>query len=732
MIRRLILCCCLVGLLHAEQPAGTQLSADRTDYLLATDETALIGHAELREGDLLVTADEFRFKGQQGTNPETITASGHVVYTRGPLRILADRVVFHRVERTFTAENIRLGSFPYYIEGASASGARDTVTVHQARISYGEPGPWQPTARAEQITLNPETRQVRSARTQLGIGGVQPVPFPKFEQNLSDPLWSLLTFSGGYRGSLGAFVDLGLHLPVTPGLRLGGDVGYYTERGLLAGPSGSYSSPTDPARLRGSFQSGYINDHGDKKTDLLGRAVPENRAFFEWQHQQQISETVTLNGQFNWWRDSEVLRDFRPREFFPVQQPDSFVELTHAGENLFASAFARFRPNSFQVVQQRTPELRVDLLPMPIGGGFYERFNASIAFLRETPLPDPQTGLASMPANELPAAGAFLYPAEQHWSSHPYAGSAIQELQSTRMDAYYALTRPISSGDWFALTPVAGGRVTHYMNTRGAAKAGPYTRVLGEVGADAELHASGTFAYRNEAWKIDGLRHLFTPRISYRYIPQADKGRAYIPPIDRESFSTYLPPLGLGDVRSIDDLQPTHTLRLALLNTLQTRDAGYGSRDLLRLNVANDFRFKRAPGERDVSEIHAEFAAMPARWLEVGVYNSFAPQTFTLREFNSGVTVRNGDAWSVRFGNSFFRHQLEDYVVDGRARLNENFDVLTQVRYDQRKHRFTEQTYGVVQNLANMWRISYLVSFYSGRQRESGFGFSIQVDTVRF
>jgi len=307
------------------------------------------------------------------------------------------------------------------------------------------------------------------------------------------------------------------------------------------------------------------------------------------------------------------------------------------------------------------------------------------------------------------------------------------KLRSDRLDAYYALSRPFAPREWFAVTPVVGGRITHYTNTEGdGVRAGDYTRVLGEAGADVALRASGTFEYKNPRWKIDGLRHLLTPRLSYRYIPKADKGRARIPQIDREAFSTYLQPLGLGEVRNIDDLQATNTLRLSIDNVVQTRDPVLGTRDLLVFNVANDFRFRRRPGERDVSEIHTELALMPARWLQVDVYESFAPRTLSLREFNSGVTVRDGDVWSVRFGNNFLRQQIQDYSIDGRMRLTERFEAVTRLHYDARKRRFNEQAYGITQNIGNTWLVSYTVSLYSGRRRESSFGFNVQIDTVRF
>ncbi len=726
MTRRLLFAfCALTAALHAQTPTPVQLSRpELTAEQSEGDETEAIarGKAEFRDEGLLLTADEIRYNHRT----DVATARGHVTFTRGPLRMLADEVVVDRVNRTFQARAIRLGSYPAYIEGTTARGNDQEVTVTDARIAYGEPGPWQPTATAAEVTVSADGKRVQTTGAQVGVGGVRPLPFPRFQHDLANPILSQMSFTGGYRGSLGAFIDAGLRLPLYPGIRLGGDVAYFTERGVMVGPGGSYTDPTDPTRLRGRFRSGFINDHGDKKTDVLGRPVPEERGFVEWQHHQAITRDLTLVGQLNWWKDSEVVRDFRPREFFPVQQPDTFLELTLAQPNFFLSAFARLEPNDFQLVQQRLPEVRFDLLPMRMPGGLLQRLSASVVRLRENALPPPLPG----------APGSAVFTAmrtPEAWTTlSPLPLGAAQRMQSTRFDAYYGLSRPISPTHWFTVTPVAGARLTHYANTRGATRTDSYTRRLGEVGFDAELRSSGTFAYKNEAWKIDGLRHLFTPRISYRSIPRAESGRAHIPLIDRRVFSTYLQPLGLGDARALDDLPATNTLRVEFDNVLQTRDGKEGHRDLLALNVAHDFRFKTRPGEQDRSDLHAELAAMPASWLQFDAYTRWAPQASQLREFNAGVTLRDGRAWSLRFANNFLHGQLEDYYLDGRVRLSERFDALSLMRYDARRRRFTEQTYGIVHTVANTWRMSYLVSFYSGRRRESGFGFSVQIDTVRF
>lgn len=678
----------------AERPLTISADKSETKIEAGATFTELTGNVRFEGEGILLTADTARYLQKT----ETITASGRVVFTRGAARLLADKLTYRRTDGQFSAENVRFGTPPYFAEAETAEGTPKEITLRKARASYGEPGVWQPTFRADKITFSPGQR-VQTENASAGIGHTQPLPFPKFEHNFKQPFDAKVTLNGGFRRSLGAFIEAGVLAPVSRTLRVGPDLGLYTARGVMAGPAAHYENADNPDKLRGSFHSGYIRDHGDRKTDLLGRAIQPDRAWAEWQHRQELAPNLTLAAQFNWWKDSEVLRDFRPRAFFPVQEPDSFVEAIYGGENYLVTAFARVQPNRFHRVQERLPEIRFDLLPLALPGGFIERFSASAAALREDPV-----------------------------------GGAGRELRSERLDAYYQLTRPIAATEHFALTPVAGGRVTHYTGQRGTTQRNPgaYTRTLGELGLDAALRASGTFDYKNPAWKIDGLRHLVTPRFSYRYIPEADKGRARIPRIDRESFSTYLQPLGLGDRRNIDDLHATNTLRLGIDNLLQTRDAKDGSRDLVMFNVATDLRFRRPPGVRDFSEVHTELALTPAHWLQVDVYQSFAPRNLTLREFNSGITIRDGRAWSVRFSNNFLRRQLEDYAIDGRLRINERFEALAKLHYDARKRRFNEQAYGVAQNLGNTWLISYTVSLYEGRRRESSFGFNVRVDTVRF
>lgn len=713
LLRRIVTCRVLAFLLlagavsAAPAPDATAVAAEHQETSLRTGETILTGNPHIDYGDLRLTADELRINPQT----RTVIASGHAVLTQGPRRLLADVITYHVTDGTYEVGELRAGQYPVYLTGASARGNRENLTVEQARLTIPEPDNLVPTLEATRLYFTAD-RKVRAEHASFGLGSVHPIALPGFQHDARHPLVSNVSLTAGYRKNLGAYAIAGVHLPVAPRLQLGADVGFYSSRGLMAGPSGSYGGEAEAAGYSGGFRSGFINDYGQRFTDILDRPVPRNRGFVEWHHLQHIGDRFSILGELNYWKDSEVVRDFRPSEFFRVQQPDTFVEAAYTGQNYLLSLFTRLQPNAFQVVQQRLPELRFDLFPLAVGGGFYEQLNASAAILRQDALPvSPR---------------------------YPQPGP---DRHSDRLDAYYGLVRPIHPAEWFTFTPVAGGRVTHYSGMSGPRS--EYSRWLGEVGFDTELHASGTFDYRNARWKIDGLRHLFTPRLSYRYVPEAEQGARYIPAIDTFSyatfrspssggFSTYLEPLGLANVRNLDRLHATNTLRLSFDNTLQTRDPDYGSRDLVRLNLANDFRFHRAPGEKDVSEIHTELALLPARWLEFGIYQSFAPQDFTLREFNTGLTLRDGDEWVVRFASNFLRRELNDYFLQASRRINEVFEAIVYLRYNERRRRFDEQSYGLRQNVGNTWSIEYTVSLYDGPRRESRFGFNVRVDALRF
>ncbi|MBI2812680.1 MAG: LPS assembly protein LptD [Opitutae bacterium] len=678
--------CLLAGPARA-QPAQLQVTGDRTVYDDTTKETKLTGHARLVNGDTVLTADTIRYNSATGL----ATATGRFVLTSGRRRLVADEGAYNLTTRALNVRHLRVGESPIYISGDTVTGTPDELVFTNATVFFRENAAYTPSLKAKHLTYA-RGRIVRAEGLALGLLGGHFISLPHFEQALDVDFVSYISASLGYRGNLGVLAELGLHLPVAPGVQLGADAGLYSSRGVMIGPSGTYGSAKSD--INGFFRSGYIRDSGNRKTDVLGRAVPRDRSYFTWQHRQRAGDRFTLDAQFNYWSDSEVLRDFRRREFARVQQPDSFLEAAYAGDNWTLSAFARPRPNAWERLPERLPELRLDLLPASLGLGVWQRGYASAAVLQADAFgPDPK-------------------------------------LRTNRLDAYYGLERPIAPTPWLTFTPVAGGRVTHYTDARGGKN--NYTRTLGEIGFDARLLASGTFGYKNPVWEIDGLRHLVEPKLSYRYAPKAANGRAYIPPIDRRAFSTYLQPLSLGDSRNLDDLAALNTLRLSLANTLQTRAAGYGSRNLASLNFAADYRFGDAPGRRRLSDLYTELAVNPAPWLKLKIFHRLDPRALTQQELNTAIEIVDQEWWSARLATHFLKNNYQEYLLEYRQRLNEAFDVTALWRYDARNNRFNEQSYGVWQRLGQTWAVKYEVSWFNGPRRESSFALNLEVQLLKF
>lgn len=673
-----------------ERAPASDLSAQTSAFEPDGKTVSFTGNARLTDGRNLLQADTIRYNYETGV----ATAQGNVRMTRGADRLLADSVAYLREDRTFAAKNVRLGRHPYFVAGSEAKGSEGSIMVRDATLSVGEPGPFQPMVSATSLAYRSEDRWVDAEGAHLDIGSVRPLSLSRFSHSIDIPLISYLSLNGGYRASLGAYLETALHVPQTPGFKFGGTVGLYSQRGVMAGPSGYYATETDGLRVEGDLRSGYINDHGDKLTDILGDPVPEDRGFLQWRHMQDLTPQLNVSAMINLWSDSEILRDFKPQYFQPVQDPDNYVQAVHTGANYHATLFTRLQPNDFQNVEQRLPELRVDLLPVALGGGVMGRAGAGVALLREEP----------------PGGGPVL--------------------RSDRLDAHVALTRPVTEGDWFSFVPVVGGRVTHYARAMGARD--DYTRWLGEIGFDSAIRTSAVYDYKKPTWQIDGIRHLLTPKLAYRLVPDADKGRAFIPIIDRRSFNTYLPPLGLGDRRNLDDLPATHLIRAGLDNTWQTRDSVYGSRDLLRLDLAIDFHLEKPAGQRRSSDLHAALALTPAPWLDFHLYQRVTPQDGTLQELNYGLTLRDGQAWSLRLDSHFLRREIDEYFAEYELRMNEVYSGVARLRYDNRTNRFNEQALGLRQNLGNIWRIQYLLTMYDGPRRESDFGLSIAVDLLGF
>ena len=130
VIRRLLIVIATVAAMVAtaaqpSDPGMTISGAEDTTFDLASGESVMRGRVVISDAGLLFEADLVR----HNRNTDIVTATGHVVLTlipdqiasenalAGGARLLADRLVYNRRTQSFTAGNIRFGSYPVFVEG---------------------------------------------------------------------------------------------------------------------------------------------------------------------------------------------------------------------------------------------------------------------------------------------------------------------------------------------------------------------------------------------------------------------------------------------------------------------------------------------------------------------------------------------------------------------------------------------------------------------------------------
>lgn len=671
------------------------------------------GDARLDFRDIRLSADRINFYQKYGL----ADAFGNVVIMKKGYRLVADRLNYETDEAVFSVDKLRTGQWPVYVSGENAGGTTDHTLFEDIVIHYGEPNFLTPSIKARKLEyFDEDGGKLKLGATTFRIGKIPLLVLPGYTHKLSEGSPFFIDTDFGTRSELGTYFQTTTLFSLNSWLRMGANLDGYTKRGILAGPTAQYVYDTDTQKIIGSLSTGYLSDQDESPNDINDQPISPDRGFVEWRHQHHIGERVGITASVSYWSDSEVTRDFRQDYFIRNQQPDTFVEGVYAGDNYLLSAFGRFQPNSFQLIQERLPEVSFNLLPVPVfNTGVYQRLSASYANLRE----------------------AF----------DPVVPTINQESQSDRLDFNYRLERPIAITDWLSFTPLAGVRVTHYENqqldplvfsTLGIDQAtalntdASTTRDLYELGFDLEARAYATYSTINRIWDIDGLRHLLRPVLRYRYISDPD-AEGEIAPIDRTAFNLNRRLLNLSDLRNIDTITETHLARLGVENLFQTRASDYGSRTLAALNFYQDILLEkgtRYDGEPEET-FHATWAELflsPAPWLRFDIASRLKTESATLEEVRTRAVIRSGDIWEIGLSTDFLKDQIDQLRVDFMYRVNERISLITDARYDLETDQFTRTQFALATRLNNTWTIIYAVVFRQDAVREDDVQFSIRLN----
>jgi len=628
---------------------------------------------------------------KEQSGPAQVT--GQIILTREALRVLARKATVDQQTKAVAAVDVRMGHPPAYFDGREFiyTPGEQTGELTSPTLFFGEPDPYGINLAANSATYRYATDDVLLKGATLRVGSLPIFYLPSYTQGRESQSPMSLQAHFGFRRDLGVYARTTSFWTENPSFEPGLLLDTYGYRGILAGPALRYNQTDNMEWWQsGLFESGFIHDAGNRGLDITGQPIGKNRFFADWEHQGSIGGQVDITSSLWWWGDSNVLRDYRQDIWQDNELPDNFFEASHRTEDALYSTFVRYRPDDFEVVQERLPETRMDYFASPLG---------------QTTLY--QEGQMS-----------YVQLDQQNFNGTP-------TLHSNRFDAYYGWRRPVNLSDWATITPVVGARVTQYQDTLN--DQGQFTRILGQYGFDADIRSVGHWDYTNPTWDINGLQHIFRPVLMYRYIPATQQGQGLIPAIDTTTFSSYPPILDLNDNRAIDNLRTQNVVRAGFENVLNTRADGYGSRQLATFNVYNDLRLERTSGQQDFSNVWTQLGLSPAPWLKLEAFDRIDPLAFTNREVRTRTTIFDGDRWTATVETDALQHTLDQYWLESTFRINERYQLIGRWRYDQHLGGLTEQTYGVRQRFGETWDVQYGVSYFRSTLNQNGLGVNVRV-----
>ncbi len=670
--------------------------------------------AQLQLDQISVKADRITYYREYSL----ADATGNVVINAQGIRLLAERLSYDGENKEFAMDNVRTGYWPYHLSAKSAGGTNNYTSFSETTLYYGTPGRMTPNIKANSVNFNSvNSSTITFEKATVRLGRIPIFYIPSYTHYFNEaPLH--LDATTGSDSQLGVYLQTTSLGQINPSLRAGINLDLYTKRGFLIGPAAQYSHSSKSHSLVGAFSSGIIRDSADSFIDNNGEGTSSTRGFAEWRHRHQIGKRFELGTSLSYWSDSEVTQDFRKPYFNKNRRPDNFTEASYLGDNYLVSAFGRFASGNFHLTQQRIPEVRLDVFPIPLWTtGTYHYGSASYSLLREDFIEPFVNGI-----------NPILIDAEY--------------TQYQRLEMIYSIQRPLRLKDWVTLTPLASTRLTHYQNQKmdttaadefGLSPNNKTSRQIHSFGFDLEARAHANYPTINKVWGINGLRHTLRPIVKYRYYLKDNKNNQ-IAAIERRAFNLSRPIIDLNDMRYSDTLNPTQLLRIGVENLYQTRSEGYGSRNLASLNVYQDVlldtdnyeRYDNQPSE----SLHASWVELmlrPAPWLRFDMSARFKTKDLTIEQLMTRSTLINGETWQIGLSTDMLRKHINQYRIDFICKLSERYALFTDVRFDGQTNEFTHTRIGINTKIGNLWQLIYALTFRNNTSRESDFSFTVNL-----
>lgn len=552
------------------------------------------------DGNVLITSKGMSLKADRMVghlDTGDIYADGNVIFSAGGQIFTGQKVHFNY--KTMMGDFINGSGFvdPWYGKGKTIrKTAENEYQLTDGYITSCNYEDMHYKISAKKLFVYPGDRLI-ARDVVFWLGNLPIMWLPFFSRSLRDER-ERFTILPGYNKRFGAFVLTGLNFWYDPYFTGTFRNDYYWKRGYASGVDVQYRLPGFISN-QGSAMSYLINDK-DYQPSQPNIDPDGYRYRVGLNHDMQITPDTRAIGQLRLQSDPDIINDYFRDEFEREVQPENYIDITKATDKYTLTFFARKQMNKLFTELEKLPEVKFILTKQQIANtGLYFYDESSVAYLKYLPM-------------DLP------------------------DYQSFRADTYNELSYPTRVLRFLNLEPYVGMRNTYY--GKGPVSNNLFRNIF-TTGIDVLTKVHKVFPnFYSPFWKINQLRHVIEPRVTYTYTHE---------PTER--------PYDLYQFDVIDTLDKRNDFRLSFRNKLQTR-RNDETVDVFDFEIysylhpdKNTPAYDRYGNTHQLSDVYYYLKMRPLDWIALDFKVSQDVYNNLLDSVDTDLQVLNGDKWNLAF-----------------------------------------------------------------------------------
>ncbi|MCM8782587.1 MAG: hypothetical protein NC828_06030 [Candidatus Omnitrophica bacterium] len=625
-----------------------EVNGDQVQYFEA--EKKVIG-----EGNVVVTYKDVKMTCKKVTaflESKDAIAEGDVLITRGEDVLKGNKIIYNFQAETGTILDGAAKSGVWYGGGREVKKTSpQEVAIRDGYITTCDLTKPNYKIHAKNIKIYLGKRVVARNVT-FNIGGVPVLYLPVYSQPVKEN-FPKVTFVPGRDKNRGTYLLSSYRYNLSDDIKGNLHLDYYQYKGFGEGLDYGFKTK--------DFGKGYIRAYYIDERDQVKHTEKE-RWRVQYRHKWEIQpETVGIL-EYHRFKDRDFIKDYFYREEFEREkQPASYAYLIHAKPNYVVSILAQERINRFFTETERFPEIELNIRNQRL--------------------------LEKLP---------FFYKADfDAVNLNKKMANSNQDNNAIRIDTYNQLSIPVRLIDFLSVDPYVGTKQTFYtrenLNDEERSRGALYS------GVDFSTNFYGIYNYKTNFLNLDinGIRHIFTPNISYYYVQKPT-----------------LAPDRLFEFDDVDKLDKKNGIGLTFGNKLQTKRFEENKNEtieLARFIVGTDYLFHLDEGNR-LSDVSSDLELKPYKWLFMKQAALYDPKWDDLKSLNTDVVAKDPkDKWRLGLGHRYEEKFSSQLTTDTEVRVTPKWKFRIFEMYEFKGDDVRQQEYSITRDL-HCWEVEFSYS----------------------